>query len=279
MKSTEYLFSRRKNIPRNVSKTVSAAPGIAIFLDYDGTVTPIRKTPSSAVLAHRTLSILRRLSELPGVSLAIVTGRSLEDILQRVPIAGIGLAANHGFQILLGGRLWVHPEAVSTLRSIRVLHRILCSHIIFYPKAFVENKDITLSVHYRNVPDAQAGIVRSLVENAIRDHNPALIVTRGKRVIEVRPPVRWGKGDAVFKILGEIESKRPVLPVFIGDDRTDEDAFRVLRTKGITVRVGRTNFTEAHYYVKNVGEVLKFLTKICSVLSPEPYRRVAAGIH
>jgi trehalose-phosphatase len=92
--------------------------------------------------------------------------------------------------------------------------------------------------------------------------DPKLVITRGKKVLEVRPRIRWGKGSAVLQILKTTEQSRRMLPVFIGDDTTDEDVFRILRHRGITIRVGKDKTTHAMHYIKNVGEVMQLLRSL-----------------
>lgn len=267
MKKPEYLFSKQNQPQSSIFRKIGAASNLAIFLDYDGTLTPIRQTPSAAVLTPKTEQILKKLSAIHGIYLTIVTGRSLEDIVRLVPIDGIDFAANHGFNILQSGEEWIHPDAVVLIQSLNRLHGILRSHLELYPKAFVENKQFTLSIHYRNVPSAQEKSLKTTVLKTVRIYDSSLIITRGKKVLEVRPPIAWGKGSAVIKILKVMKSNHPVLPLFIGDDMTDEDVFKVLGSKGITIRVGKDISSNAKYYVKNVEEVIEILKSVITLRS------------
>jgi trehalose-phosphatase len=92
--------------------------------------------------------------------------------------------------------------------------------------------------------------------------------------LEVRPHINWGKGNAVLQILKASQKHRSLLPVFIGDDTTDEDVFRMLQSKGINIRVGKDKTTYAAYYVKNVEEVLYLLQSLISLRTNRSPRRI-----
>lgn len=260
-----YLFSNAAVIWKKAAERLRSAEGIALFLDYDGTLTSIRPSPSKAVLSKATAQTLRRLSRLPDVQTTIVTGRSMRDIRRLVPIDNIGFAANHGIHILHDGKEWIHPDVLPLMQSLKRLHAILRNALGVFPKAYVENKKFTLSVHYRNIPLAKVNSLKSSVRKAVRSFDSSLILTRGKKVLEVKPPIVWDKGCAVLKLLKSSKRSRLQLPLFIGDDITDEDVFHVLRASGITVRVGKSSATEATFYVKDVDETHRLLQSIIEI--------------
>jgi trehalose-phosphatase len=261
-KNPTYLFSRQINGWKKISRILCKTPRIALLLDYDGTLTPIRHKPSAATLTPESERLLQRLSNLHDIDLSIVTGRSMEDIKRLVPVEKITIVANHGFHILQNGKEWIHPEAVSLIRTLKSLAFILDSTLNDFPKAYVENKQFTLSIHYRNILMKDIPSFISIVTKTIRSFDPTLIITRGKKVLEVRPNTNWGKGTAVKQILSQ--KRGTFLSVFIGDDTTDEDVFRILHSKGINIRVGKEKATYAKYYVKNVREVMQLLDSILS---------------
>jgi alpha,alpha-trehalase len=233
-----------------------------MLLDYDGTLTPINQTPSAALLGLEAERILQQMAHLPGMQVVIVTGRSMEDIRRLVPIENMGFVANHGFHTYKDGTEWIHPQALSLIQALSRLHSILRTTLARFPKVDVENKQFTLSIHYRNVAQHNAHSLKSVVLKTVHAFDPTLRITRGKRVFEVRPNIAWGKGDAVLKMLNANKAHRRTIPVFIGDDATDEDVFRSLRYKGITIRVGNSKSTLAQYYVKNVEDVMRLLRSI-----------------
>jgi len=175
-------------------------------------------------------------------------------------------AADHGFFIKSGGRVF-RPFSSPVLRGAMK---------DFYKKAGIavggvrgvvlENKGITLSVHYRCVPKNRVSDVKAriIALGELPGFRDTLDIHPGKMCLEVRPRVPWDKGSAVaWLILRAMkEGAASFLPVYIGDDTTDEDAFQVLRNVGITVRVGNDRASRAEYYVKNTSEVFRFLTLI-----------------
>jgi len=273
MKNPIYLFSDRYNSWKTVARKLKSASGIAVFLDYDGTLTPIKRTPSAAILAPELENILNQLVQLSGVQVAIVTGRSMEDIRRLVRVENIRFAANHGFNIYYNGTEWIHPQALSLIKVLSRLHLILRNTLIGFPKAYIENKQFTLSIHYRNVTQKNIGSLKSLVTKTVRFFDPTLRITRGKKVLEVRPQISWGKGKAVLKMLHSDKTRRQRIPLFIGDDTTDEDVFRALQSKGITIRVGKSTSTRARYFIKDIEEVVRLLQSIISLRTNRSRRR------
>lgn len=260
-----HLSSRHLDIWNNVSKRIHSAPEIALFLDYDGTITPIRNTPNEAILAPDTTHLLQRLIQLPNMRVTIVTGRSMEDIRRLIPFENIGFIANHGFHILQDGTEWIHPDAVSSCQTLHQLHAILQNALKQFQKAYLEDKQFTLSIHYRNVYIQEEPTFKEIARKTVCAFDPRLVITEGKEVLEVRPPVDWGKGRAVMEILKTSQHSAHSLQMYIGDDITDEDAFQVIQPSGITIHVGKTSRTHAQYYVTDVDEVLQILKIIITL--------------
>ena len=238
---------------------------ILLLLDYDGTVTPIVKKPELARLNGSTRRLLKSLSKK--VILGIISGRSLKDVKAKVGIGGIIYAGNHGLEIEAGGRVYVHPEVRGFSKGLDRIAESLHEKLDHIPGIIVEHKGLTLSLHYRCVNRLHQAKVKHVFYSVVKSRK----ITNGKKVFEVRPPVEWDKGRAVTKIIRQIKGK--VLPLYIGDDVTDENAFKAIKTKvipphqnfwcgGITIYVGRPKKSHAEYFVWNVEEVLKFLRKI-----------------
>jgi len=233
-----------------------------IFLDYDGTLTPIVKKPEKAVLSAKARSLLAALGQKTGGRLAIVSGRSLEDVRQKVGVKGIYYFGNHGLE--LSGPGIRHKEFVAGVcRAMMAgISASLERRVSKIKGSFVENKGLTISLHYRLV---KAGEVKMLVKGffeTIAPHIDAgkIKIGRGKKVYEVKPCVSWDKGDAVQWLLRRQRTRKKLLPVYIGDDVTDEDAFKALQGRGVTIRVGETGRPSyARYSLKNTRDVLKFL--------------------
>jgi len=234
---------------------------LALVLDFDGTLAPIAPAPELAALPDRVRAALQRLARMPHVTLAIVSGRELADIRARVGIEDLVYAGNHGLEMISPRWRWSHPDAERLRPRVADAVRGLRARLAAVPGVIVEDKGLTLSVHVRQTPHPLVETVRvSAYEEAER---LGLVVRAGKRVYELRPPVRWDKGTAVRwmldRELGSQWLKRAAV-IYAGDDRTDEDAFLALPDPAITVKVGAgTQPTAAAFAVRDTSEMVQFL--------------------
>ena len=200
----------------------SEAPGSsAILTDIDGTLAPIVPTPDMSEVPAELKELLGRLSERY-LLVAGISGRKTEDAFDLVGLADVVYFGNHGFEILRGGEVEVVPEATQYLEKVEELEKR--SREELEPLgAFVEEKGITASVHYRNAPPE---VGERSVEFVRREgERLGLRITVGRGVVEARPPIRADKGTAVRTLVEEYSPERAM---FIGDDTTDLDAFREL---------------------------------------------------
>ncbi|OGU45435.1 MAG: trehalose-phosphatase [Ignavibacteria bacterium GWC2_56_12] len=252
-----------KRVFDEVRNRVQAAKALAFFLDFDGTLSPIRRFPSTATLPQVTAKLLGELVRQPKVSLTIVTGRSLPDIRQRVRGLPLALVANHGFHIVdRRGDEWTHPAARRAVGRLKSVTAQLTDAITAYRGAFVENKGLTASVHFRTVHPRKIRALRSNVLAILRGYKSRFRVVTGNKVIEIRPAATWGKGHAVLRLLHRTKPANGALVIYVGDDMTDEDAFTSLRSRGITIRVGRTRKTAARFTVRSLSGVRQILRLI-----------------
>lgn len=231
---------------------------VLLFLDFDGTLTPIVDFPNEAVMLPETRVTLKRLSEIGTFSITIVSGRALNDVRERVGMANLIYAGNHGLEICGEGLHFVEPEAVQRIKILGELSRRLRERLQHIPGVEVENKILTTSVHFRRVERGSLDEIRKAVREQLAFSERIFRVTRGLQVIEVRPRVDWNKGTAVRwiqKVIGGANT----LSLYVGDDATDEDAFAAL-PEGITVRVGCAKGTAARYYVDDQNSVTPFLS-------------------
>jgi trehalose 6-phosphate phosphatase len=193
----------------------------AILTDIDGTLAPIAPTPDLAEVSTELKECLRRSSERY-LLLAGISGRGPEDALALVGLADIVYFGNHGFEILRGGEIEVIPEATPYKEKIDELeHR--AREELELQGAFVEDKGITTSIHFRNAPPEVGERCVEFVK--AEGERLGLRITVGRGVVEARPPIRADKGTAVRALVEEYGPKRAM---FIGDDTTDLDAFRAL---------------------------------------------------
>lgn len=239
-----------------------------LFLDYDGTLTPIVKTPHRALLSKSRRKILKQLIKNPHILVAVISGRMLSDLKKKVPLRGLFYAGNHGFEIEGPEIKITHPRA---LRAKPLLRKIKARLKKAYGKikgVIVEDKILTLSLHYRMVSPKDFRKIKKTFPDIVRPYlkSKKIRLTFGKKVYEIRPNVDWDKGKAVLWFLKKIARRAREIPIYIGDDATDEDAFKALGRKGITLRVGKAKKSRAQRFLRNVGAVYKFLeslNKIC----------------
>jgi len=256
------LFRHWDNLKKKLSDKY-----IMLFLDYDGTLTPIVSAPEKASITKEIRGLLIELEKSPYYKLAIISGRALNDIKNIIGLKGIIYSGNHGLE-LEGPKIKFEP--IVSLRYKAALKQIkndLNKKISIIKGAFVEDKGLSLSLHYRlvdkkNIPQVKTvfheTIILYLVRNKIK-------IKTGKMVLEVRPPLEWDKGKMVLWLLARQKvalKDKEVVPVYIGDDKTDEDAFKVLKNKGITIFVGNPKPSYAQYYLKDTNEVKEFLKGI-----------------
>jgi trehalose-phosphatase len=251
-------------VSRATPEAIRAAAGrrrLALFLDYDGTLTPIVERPEAAVLGEDMREVLRRLAARHPV--AIVSGRDLEDVRARVGLEDVHYAGCHGFEIAGPRGNRVHGAAAAAAPQLGAAADQVAHDIRGLPGVQLERKRFTLAVHYRRARAADVPAVRAALERAQARH-PALRVTAGKKVLELQPDVDWDKGRAVLWLI-ETLGVEDALPVYIGDDVTDEDAFRALAGRGLGIAVQETpRPTAAGYSLPGPDEVRELLAALAS---------------
>lgn len=263
----KYLFDDWRELRKQFS-----GKSIFLFLDYDGTLTPIADSPNQAVLSSETRTLLKKLKDSSRCKIAIISGRKLVDIKNRVGLDGVIYVGNHGLEI--EGPKIKFKSPISS-RYLRLLQRIkgdLERKVYSISGVFIEDKGLILSLHYRqadekDVPRLKTIFHETIIYYLVRDD---LRIKPGKKVLEIRPPVNWDKGKVTLWLLARqcfaLKDKVDSIPFYIGDDVTDEDAFQVLKDKGLTVRVGESEDSHARYYVKNPNEVIALLEDIEKIL-------------
>jgi trehalose 6-phosphate phosphatase len=237
-----------------------------VALDFDGTIAPIVPHPDDARLIPAAKPVIEALAERSDTEIALISGRGLHDLRQRVGVEDVYYAGNHGLEI--------HgPDLDDTVAGARELvprvqecFRALEKAVGDVDGIFLENKHLSLSVHYRMIDDpAMQKHVEDEVEAVFRAHPMGLRLTTGKRVREIRPDIDWHKGRALLYIIEEIETVRGAvrLPMFIGDDKTDEDGFAALPDFGAGVLVGPADAdTAATCFVNTPDEAVMLLEQL-----------------
>jgi len=251
-----------------VLSRIDSAHRTLLLSDFDGTLAPIVARPELASLSQETATLLLKLSQCPMYSVAIVSGRALDDLKDRVGIPGITYAANYGMEIE-SPRFSLLNAAADRARSLfRQLDEDLRSALAHIPGAIVEYKGLTLSVHYRLVPERDQIDVRDIVHQltASASYLGHVEVTDGKKVFELRPATAWDKGKTVSLLVDRLSPAgvAAVLPCFLGDDVSDEVGFDAVdKLGGISIYVGQDpSHTRAGYYLASPQEVTQFLAML-----------------
>ena len=240
-----------------ISRIVKEAEIVALFLDFDGTISHIVPRPGDAVLDTGIRKTLSSLAARPDFCIAVVSGRALADVRERANIPNIAYVGNHGFEIESGSTSFREPRAQTLKCELRALALQLKLALGDIEGVELKDKALTLSVHLRRVAEHFHDWVRQTVTDSV-SRSRSFTTRQGKLVLEVRPQVPWNKGCAVRWLLRE-SLPAQCLPIYIGDDITDEDAFCQI-PEGITIKVGEPDATEAQYFLPDVASVGEFLT-------------------
>ncbi len=234
------------------------------FFDYDGTLSKIVDNPKEAVINDKTRQLLHKLAEI--YTVAVVSGRDKSDIQAFVDLENVIYAGSHGFRITGPGGMHMEMENAKELlprleQMEKELKELLEKEI---DGVMVERKYYAIAIHYRNAPRGSFSEIVEQVKTVIGEDEDFKI-GRGKKILEVRPSLNWHKGKALEWIMEQLNFSWPdeYLPVYVGDDVTDEDAFKVLSDDGVGILVGQHSLlSAAHYHLENVDEVNAFLKHI-----------------
>jgi trehalose-phosphatase len=243
----------------DVRRRLGAAP--AVFLDYDGVLTPIVERPEEAVLSDRTRSAVHDLSRT--ITVAVVSGRDLDDVRAMVGLDHLTYAGSHGFDILhADGRR--DQRGQEYLPALEEAEERLMQPLASIAGARLERKGFAIAVHYRQVADSDVPSVERVVDE-VAASIPQLRRTGGKKIFELRPDLEWDKGRAVLHLMEVLGLGDDVVPVYLGDDETDEDAFRAIAERGIGLVVGDEDRpTLASYRLRDTSDVDAILEALAS---------------
>ncbi|KAJ4967301.1 hypothetical protein NE237_019150 [Protea cynaroides] len=246
---------------------------MVMFLDYDGTLSPIVDDPDRAFMSDAMRAAVRDVARY--FPTAIVSGRCRDNVYNFVKLAELYYAGSHGMDIKgpakcekynKDNQAVLFQPASEFLPMIEEVYKILVEKTKSIPGARVENHKFCASVHYRCVEEQRWSALAELVGSVLKDY-PKLRLTQGRKVLEIRPTIKWDKGKALEFLLESLgfANCKNVLPVYIGDDRTDEDAFKVLRDRGqgFGILVSKLpKDTNASYSLQEPSEVKDFLLRL-----------------
>jgi trehalose-phosphatase len=262
----KHLFKHWKEIEALIRKSGR----VALLADYDGTLTPIVSRPQDAVMTADMRRIVKALSGNKRFKVGVVSGRGLKDVKKLVRLKGLYYAGNHGFEIKGPGISYLHPALAKYASALKKIKKELKPVAGKTKGSILEDKGASLSLHYRLVKDRDLPGLKAAFRKISAPYakKKSLRITSGKKVWEVRIPVKWHKGCAVSLILKKLaKGKERLLPMYLGDDTTDEDAFKYLKgRKSLTVFVGKkTRGSAAGYYARSPKEIKKFLTRLSGI--------------
>ncbi len=265
----DHLFSAWPGIARRTG----GAGQVVLLTDFDGTLSPIAGRPEEAVLPESTRLALQALSSNLKVGVAVISGRSLPDISSRVGLPGITYAGNHGLEIRGPDLKFVYPPAKALRPAVHRAYLALRKALEGFEGVLIEDKGLTLSVHYRLVPDDRVEELKKTCEQTVRGwrERGKIRTTEGKKVYEVRPDVVWGKEDAIALLVAcwaPAGERAAGVTFFVGDDLTDEGGFRVVNAGGgVSVFVGGPGReTAARFFLSSPAEMPEFLRRLARAL-------------
>ncbi len=255
----KHLFNRWNDVRR----TLGRLEKVLWLFDFDGTLAPIVKRPEKAVLPRTTRRLLAKLSQrFPG-RVGILSGRRLSDIRAKVRIPGLTYAGTHGFSIRGPHIKWQYRLSSLRQKRLKMLGRWMGRRQKDVSGLWMEDKNWTICLHYREVEPKNMARARSVLrEWRELAHKRGFIVQKGLKTLEVFSDDRWNKGKA----LRWIQNRTRAQGVFyVGDDTTDETVFRAGGKQRVTVRVGRSANSRAAYYVTRQEESPELLQKLLSL--------------
>jgi trehalose 6-phosphate synthase/phosphatase len=253
-------------VRRRLAPWLGQRSSVGLFLDYDGTLTPIATRPEEARLSESARQTLEQAARTPNLDTVIVSGRSLADVQRMVGVPGLTYIGNHGFEIEGPGISYRHEGVAKYLAALEAAAEDLTSLAV--PGAWVERKGMTLAYHLRESPAAVQEAAERDAEAVFKRRR--LAITGGKAIVEGRPPIEWHKGHAVLYVLVRrhgADWPSRVRALYIGDDLTDEDAFRSLRGIGRSICVAATppeGGTAADFRLPDSEAVIQLLRWLAS---------------
>lgn len=255
-----------------------------IFLDYDGTLSPIVNNPDQAFMSDAMRSAVREVANC--FPTTIVSGRSRDKVFEFVKLNNLYYAGSHGMDISTpsgslkyenhkhqsrainekGDEVVNFCPAQEFLPKIKEIKKVLQEMITNIKGAMVEDNKFCISVHFRCVNEKDVGTLKNMVESVMESYENFRI-SEGKKVMEIRPTINWDKGHALQYLLEthKFDNSSDVLPIYMGDDKTDEDAFEMIKQigRGFAIVVSSTSKeTKASYSLRDPTEVMSFLLRL-----------------
>jgi trehalose-phosphatase len=251
----------------SIKQLLTAQEAVGVFLDYDGTLTPIVNHPEDALLSGSIRDAMKLLASR--CTVAVISGRGLKDVRERVGLEEIFYAGSHGFEIA-GPEGWYEEcsEAVAYIPVLNRLEQNLRKALNAIKGLEVERKRFSIAVHYRRAEERDLDRIQKRVQAVQKGFEQDLRLSPGKCVYDFQPKIDWHKGKALYRVLEKTFAKtEDVFVIYLGDDITDEDAFRGIKNRGLGIVVREEiRETDADYALESPDEVGRFLEFLIAAL-------------
>ena len=263
----DFFFDHSSQIYNKILKSNS----IVLFLDYDGTLVSFKNRPKEVKTPKKIKKIIRQLIKNPKIMVIIVTGRTLYDIKKLLNVNGLSFIALHGLQIETVSRFqYIWKQADQARLLVKSIKERMQTELEKEKGAFIEDKELTVVLHYRLLQTNRIQNTLNKFRKAVyyNDKKNIFEIINGEKVIEARPK-GWNKGKAIEMFLAKHAKKKNILPIYIGDDITDEDAFKFLGKRGVSIYVSNQSKrkTTARYWLKNPDDVYYFLQSLSKLIN------------
>ena len=237
-----------------------------VFLDYDGTLVPIITNPNDSYLSQETFDILSNLKKF--CEIGIISGRDLNDVKPRINLDGITYMGNHGFEIIdSSNNSFQQNQWLNFVSLFNQIEFELNSSLKNIDNIQIERKKYSISIHYRQLNNFDISKLEVIIDQNVSNYS-SLKKINGKKIFEIVPNVNWNKGKALIFLLNKLNLKsNDIIPIYVGDDVTDETVFLSIRDIGVGIVVGDDDrLTFAKYSLKCHNDVKLFLKNLISIL-------------
>jgi trehalose-phosphatase len=251
------------------------APAVALFSDFDGTLAPIAVRPRDVHLPAATRTLLAKLARLPKLFVAVVSGRPVAELRRLVRLPQVAYVGIHGIEMAWPGQRLVSQASEADRARVEKARAQLEEALGKLAGVWVERKPASVAVHYRRAAEDAVPRVEREVQRVLRSSNGKLVLQAGKKVRELLPAIGASKAASVFSMLERLPRwlGTAPLPIYLGDDHTDESVFRHLGARGLGIYVGRPGHSQgealpastARYFLEDPNEVRKFLRQLVAL--------------
>lgn len=251
----KHLFDHRLEL-----EAALAGKRLLLMIDFDGTLTPIASTPAEAEIPADTRRQLERLSRSAACTVAIVSGRALGDVRDKTGIDRIIYVGSHGMEVDRPNEEVRHYSPLPSEGMMKRMRENLTAALAPFEGVLMEDKGYSLAVHYRMVRDEDRPRVKAIVHETVQRYGgeEKVALRPGTMVLEIGPPLNRDKGTIVGEFIKSETQRRggeEPFAMYLGDDITDEDAFKAIRGRGWPVLVGTPRVSYAQYYLNDPREV------------------------